>query len=68
MGEGVLGFLGGGVAEQFGQLGITQLLRYISEKKVLSIGHALAAEGGLEVGVGAGLGEVHGARTMWRPS
>ncbi len=60
MGEGVLGFLVGGVAEQAGQFGIAELLGHIGEEEVFAVGHALAAEGGIEVGLGGGIGEVHG--------
>ena len=57
--EGVLGFLVGGVAEQAGQLAVAELLGHIGEEQIFAVGHALAAEGGLEVGVGAGIGEIH---------
>jgi hypothetical protein len=68
MGEGVLGLLGGGVAEQFGQLGVAELLGHVGEEEVFAVGHALAAEGGLEVGVGSWLGEVHGKEANRSPS
>ena len=32
VGEGVLGFLGGGVAKQLGQLGVADLLGHLREK------------------------------------
>ena len=60
VGEGVLGLLVGGVAEQAGQIGVAELLGHIGKEEVFAVGHALAAEGGLEVRLGGGIGEVHG--------
>ena len=61
MGEGVLGFLVGGVAEQAGQLDVAELLGQIRKEQVFAVGHAFAAKGGLEVGQGGWIGEIHGA-------
>lgn len=62
MGESVLCFLIGGVAEQPGQLAVAKLLGHLCKEQVFAISHALAAESGFEVGLGAGLGEIHGLR------
>ena len=48
--EGMLGFLGCRFAEQFGKLVVAQLLGHIGKEEVFAVGHALAAEGGFEVG------------------
>ena len=60
MGESMLCFLIGGVAEQPGQLAVAKLLGHLCKKQVFAVSHALAAESGFEVGLGAGLGEIHG--------
>jgi hypothetical protein len=58
--EGVLGFLGGSVAKEFGQFGLAELFGHVGEEEIFAVGHALAAEGGLEIGVGGGVVQIHG--------
>ena len=56
----VLCFLSGGVAEEFGEIGAAELLGHIGKEQVLAIGHAFAAKGGFDVGLGGRLGKIHG--------
>ena len=60
MGKRVLGFLCSGVAEQLRQVVVAELLGDVGEEEVFAVSHALATEGGFEVGVGGGLREIHG--------
>ena len=58
--KGVLGFLVGGIAEEAGQVLVAQLLGHLSKEQILAVGHALPPEGGFKVGLGAGVGQIHG--------
>ena len=55
----VLCFLGGGVAEELGEIGAAEFLGDISKEQVLAICHAFAAKGGFDVGLGGRLGKIH---------
>ena len=57
--KGVLCFLGGGVAEEFGEIAAAEFLGDIGKKQVLAIGHAFAAKGRFDVGLGGRLGKIH---------
>ena len=59
VGEGVLRFLSSGVAKEFGELGMAELLRDIGKEEIFAVGHALSAKSSLEVGQGGRLGEIH---------
>ena len=59
MGKSVFRFLGGGIAEQLGQILVTQCLGYIGEEQVFAVGHTLATKSGLEIGLRIGFGEIH---------
>ena len=47
--------------------GVAQLLGHIRKEEIFAVGHAFAAEGGFEVGLGAGLGEIHGRLRRCEP-
>ena len=60
MGKGVLGFLGGGVPEELGQVFVAQGFGHFGEEEVFAVGHAFTAKGGFKIGMGAGSGKIHG--------
>ena len=60
VGKGVFCLLGGGVAKQLRQFAVAELFGDVGKKQLFAVGHALATEGGFEIGVGRWRGEIHG--------
>ena len=59
MSEGVFGFLGRSVAEKLCSFIVAKFFGNVGKEEIFAIGHALASEGGFEIGASCGLGEVY---------